>query len=48
MGTCWAVGVWAANTWAANTWAAAAEGYWKDGLYFMIDMGGGVIYLKQL
>jgi hypothetical protein len=21
---------------------------WKDGLYFMLDMGGGIIYLKQL
>lgn len=32
----------------AGTPAAVVVVYHQDGVYFMINLGGGVIYLKQL
>jgi len=51
MGTCWATNCWATDSWATGSWADGGTPVvptYKDGLYFMIPMGGGVIYLKQL
>lgn len=48
IGTCWATTSWATDAWAVGSWADATLLRWKDGLYLMIPMGGGVVYLKQL
>jgi hypothetical protein len=48
MGTVWASNIWAASSWAVGSWDNRDTTLWKDGLYMMIEMGGGIIYLKQL
>ena len=52
LGTVWKADTWAhpAYPWEANTWATAVATYqlMTEGTYMMIDLGGGVIYLKPL
>ena len=48
-GTVWKDTVWK-DVWKA-VWAApevAVVLHWKNGLYFMEQLGGGIVYLKQL
>jgi hypothetical protein len=46
-GTVWKDTVWK-DVWKAVWKAASTPIPFKDGLYFMEKMGGGVIYLKKL
>jgi len=48
IGTCWEIGSWAADAWEDNTWKGMLLRLWKDGLYFIEQLGGGIVYLKQL
>ena len=49
IGTCWVTTSWESDAWAVGSWAGGSTAVpWGDGLYFMIPMGGGVIYLKRL
>jgi hypothetical protein len=51
IGTCWVQTSWASDAWVESSWAEASTPptpQWKDGLYMMVPMGGGVVYLKQL
>ena len=48
MGTVWALNSWALNLWTDGSWAAQVIPYHQDGLYMIINLGGGVVYLKSL
>lgn len=50
VGSVWAENSWSDLCWEANTWATAVATYqlMTEGTYMMIDLGGGVIYLKPL
>jgi hypothetical protein len=45
-GTVWKDTVWK-SVWKA-VWKAPSVVTFEDGMYFMIPVGGGVVYLKQL
>ena len=48
VGTVWATGVWADTVWEEGVWGDAVVEYnlFTEGVYVMIDLGGGVVYLK--
>jgi hypothetical protein len=50
VGSVWKSGTWPDTVWEANTWATAVAAFtlMTEGAYMMIDMGGGVVYLKPL
>ncbi len=50
VGSVWAAGSWSNTCWEANTWANAVAAFniFTEGAYMMIDLGGGLVYLKQL
>ena len=48
MGTVWATDSWAVGSWADGSWAdaVATVTLLTEGAYMMIDLGGGLVYLK--
>ena len=48
VGSVWAAGSWSETCWAANSWADAVATITllTEGVYMMIDLGGGLVYLK--
>lgn len=48
VGSVWAAGSWSETCWEANSWADAVATITllTEGVYMMIDLGGGLIYLK--
>ena len=50
VGSVWATGSWTDLCWETNTWANAIAAFniFTEGAYMMIDMGGGIVYLKHL
>jgi len=50
VGSVWATGSWSDVPWAANSWAdaVATVALMTEGTYMMVNLGGGVIYLKPL
>jgi hypothetical protein len=50
VGSVWADGTWSETAWEENTWrdAIAAFPLFTEGAYMMVDMGGGIVYLKPL
>lgn len=50
VGTVWATGVWADTVWESGVWGDAIASYplFTDGVYFILNLGGGMAYIKQL
>jgi len=50
VGSVWAAGSWSETCWEANSWADAVATITllTEGVYMMVDMGGGIVYLKPL
>jgi hypothetical protein len=46
VGSVWAAGSWSETCWEANSWADATITLLTEGVYMMIDLGGGLVYLK--
>lgn len=50
VGSVWESGSWSDVPWAENTWADAIAAFdiFTEGAYLMVDLGGGIVYLKHL
>lgn len=50
VGMVWGAGVWADTVWEEGVWgdAVASFNIFTEGAYMLIDMGGGIVYLKHL
>lgn len=48
METSWATGAWADNVWVVGAWANYVIAYHHDGVFMIVDLGGGLVYLKSV
>ena len=47
MGTVWESGCWSTSTWVDGIWAEAVAKI-TGKVYLMINLGGGMVYLKEV